>query len=99
MVSYPETSMAHMYDYVIRANFTTTSGLKEKLFAFAFVVLGCSIKLYCLGNLFIKNFATFNFKTRLGAEICSSGVNIQDQFRLVGKLPTYPSPTLTFCPR
>ena len=52
MVSYRETSMALMHDYVIRANFTTTPRLKEKFFAYAFIVLGYSIQLYCLGNLF-----------------------------------------------
>ena len=49
MVSYLETSMALMHDYVIRANFTTTPRLKEKFFTFAFVVLGYSIQPYCLG--------------------------------------------------
>ena len=44
--------MALMHDYVIRANLTTTPRLKEKFFAFALVVLGYCIQLFCLGNLF-----------------------------------------------
>ena len=57
--------MAIMDDYVIKANFTTTPCLKEKIVTFALVVLGYSIQLYCLGNLFVLNLATLQFQNKV----------------------------------
>jgi len=56
--------MALMHNYIIEANFTTMPHLKEKLFAFALVVLGYSIQLYYLGNIFMQNFATSQFQNK-----------------------------------
>ena len=68
--------MALMHDYIIRANFTTRH-LKEKFFAFALVVLGYSIQLYCLGNTYLcKTSQLDNFKMRLGGEISLSGIKM-----------------------
>ena len=53
--------MAFTHDYIIRANFTSPH-LKEQFFAFALVVLGYSIQLYCLKNIFLQNFATWQFQ-------------------------------------
>ena len=50
-----------MHDYIIRANFTSRH-LKEQFFAFALAVLGYSIQRYCLGNIFMQNFATWQFQ-------------------------------------
>ena len=68
--------MALMHDYVRRANFTTKPRLRGIFSAFALFVRGYSFKFTALGHSFMQNFATLQFKTRLGGEICSLDVNM-----------------------
>ena len=68
--------MALMHDYVRRANFTTKPRLRGIFSAFALFVRGYSFKFTALGHSFMQNFATLQFKTRLGGEICSFDVNM-----------------------
>ena len=68
--------MALMHDYVRRANFTTKPRLRGIFSAFALFVHGYSFKFTALGHSFMQNFATLQFKTRLGGEICSFDVNM-----------------------
>ena len=68
--------MALMHDYVRRANFTTKPRLRGIFSVFALFVRGYSFKFTALGHSFMQNFATLQFKTRLGGEICSLDVNI-----------------------
>ena len=65
-----------MHDYVRRANFTTKPRLRGIFSAFALFVRGYSFKFTALGHSFMQNFATLQFKTRLGGEICSLDVNM-----------------------
>ena len=68
--------MALMHDYVRRANFTTKPRLRGIFSAFALFVRGYSFKFTALVHSFTQNFATLQFKTRLGGEICSLDVNM-----------------------
>ena len=46
---------------VEQIQFTTKSPLERKLSAFALFVREYSFQIYCLGNLFMQNFATLQF--------------------------------------
>ena len=74
--------MALMHDYVRRANFTTKPRLRGIFSAFALFVHGYSFKFTALGHSFMQNFATLQFKTRLGGEICSLDVNMHKGYWL-----------------
>ena len=74
--------MALMHDYVRRANFTTKPRLRGIFSAFALFVRGYSFKFTALGHSFMQNFATLQFKTRLGGEICSLDVNMHKGYWL-----------------
>ena len=78
--------MALMHDYVRRANFTTKPRLRGIFSAFALFVRGYSFKFTALGHSFMQNFATLQFKTRLGGEICSLDVNMHKGYSSFGKI-------------
>ena len=69
--------MALMHDYVRRGNFTTKPLLPGKFSAFALFVVDILFKFAVSGILLCKTQQLYNFKMRLGGEICSFDIFIQ----------------------
>ena len=69
--------MALMHDYVRRGNFTTKPLLPGKFSAFALFVVDILFKFAASGILLCKTQQLYNFKMRLGGEICSFDIFIQ----------------------
>ena len=66
-----------MHDYVRRGNFTTKPLLPGKFSAFALFVVEILFKFAASGILLCKTQQLYNFKMRLGGEICSFDIFIQ----------------------
>ena len=68
--------MAFIHDYVRRANFTTKPRLQGNSLHLHSFCVDILFKFTALGHSFMQNFATLQFKTRLGGEIYSFDVNM-----------------------
>ena len=69
-------TIATMHDYVRRVNFTTSLVCEQNFLHLHFLCVGILFNSTALGIHFCETSLIFNFKTRLGGEICLCDVNM-----------------------